>query len=179
MLYDLVAKGHRVHCVLFNYRQKHVQELEFAKLHCRRLGVTFTIIDITQLRGSTLTDGTGSMIVPMRNATMISHACNLAVSAGADTVTFAANKDDEAEFPDCRMAFVQAFNTLNAVQEILVEICAPYHDKRKWEILDIGRQHAVDFNETWSCYNGGVKQCGTCPACQKRIAALNHTANKL
>lgn len=174
MLYDLHAQGHRVHCVLFDYKQKHVQELTFAKQHCHRLGLLYTTIEVPQLRGSQLTDGTGTVIVPNRNAILLSLAVNLAVAARADTVTFAANKDDETLFPDCRMAFVRAFNILLMNAEIHVEVCAPYIDKPKWAIADLGRQLGVNTDQTWSCYEGGKEPCGVCEACIKRSAAIYH-----
>lgn len=96
MLYDLHGKGERVHALLFDYGQKHVQELTWAKHHCQRLGIMFTTIDLPALRGSELTDGTGGVVVPNRNCILLSLAVNLAISAGADTVTYACNADDES-----------------------------------------------------------------------------------
>ena len=58
MLYDLKAQGHSIHCVLFDYKQKHVQELTFAKGHCHRLGVLFTTIELPALGG--LTEGSSA-----------------------------------------------------------------------------------------------------------------------
>ena len=172
MLYDLLNQGCKVHCALFNYHQKHVQELEFAKWHCRITNTLFTTIEVPQLRGSELTDGSGSFVVPNRNAILLSLAVNLAVSAGAEAVTFAANKDDEAGFPDCRMAFVQTFNNMLTTAEIPVEVCAPYLDKSKWWIHGLGREMGVDMRHTWSCYRGGKEPCGECPACVKRAAVM-------
>jgi 7-cyano-7-deazaguanine synthase len=172
MLYDLHAQGCKIHCCLFDYKQRHVQELQWAKHHCQRLGVLYTTIELPQLRGSTLTDGSGGVVVPCRNPIMLSLAVNLAVSAGAEAVTFAANKDDEAGFPDCRMAFVQLFNTMLTTAEIQVEVCAPYLHKPKWWIAALGQELGVKFNETWSCYHGGAVPCGECAACKKREAAL-------
>lgn len=174
MLYDLQAQGHRVHCLLFDYHQKHVQELAFAKSHCRRLGVLFTTLELPQFKGSELTDGSGGVVVPNRNAILLSLAVNVAISAGADTVTYACNKDDEKLFADCRLAFVQTFNNLLMMTEIHVEVCAPYMDKYKWQIADLGRQLGVNMDDTWSCYRGGEKPCGKCLACQKREEALHH-----
>lgn len=171
MLYDLHAQGHKIHCVLFDYGQKHVQELVCAKHHAGRLMLLFTTITIPQLKGSTLTDDAGGVIVPNRNAIFLSHAVNIAVAAGADTVTYACNSDDEEVFPDCRRGFVQAFNHLLLMAHIDVEVCTPYIDKKKWEIGDLGRQLGVSFNETWSCYAGGKEPCGECEACKKRAAA--------
>lgn len=172
MLYDLHAQGHKVHCVLFDYKQRHVQELIWARHHAQRLNLLYTTIEVPQLRGSELTDGRGGVIVPNRNAIFLSLAVNLAVAAKSDTITYACNKDDEEVFPDCRRAFVQAFNHLLLMTRIEVEVCTPYIDKAKWEIAELGLQLGVDFNETWSCYKGGKEPCGKCPACIKRVEAL-------
>lgn len=172
LLYDLQAQGCLIHCLLVDYRQKHVQELTYAKHHCHKLRVLFTTIELPQFKGSSLTDGKGGIIVPFRNAIMLSHAVNLAVRMKAESITYACNSDDEEVFPDCRRAFVQAFNHLLVSSEIPVEICTPYIDKKKWEVADLGRQLGVDMDQTWSCYLGGSMPCGECPACKKRIAAL-------
>lgn len=177
MLYDLIQQGRSpslVHCVLFDYKQRHNQELLWAKHHCHRLHVMFTTIELPQLKGSELTDGKGGVVVPNRNCVLLSHAVNLAVTAGAGTVTYACNKDDEAMFPDCRMSFIQLYNTMLTTQQIQVEVCAPYIDKKKWEIADMGRQLGVNFDETWSCYQGGKGPCGKCHACLVREESLKH-----
>ena len=172
LLYDLLEQDQKVHCVLFDYKQRHVQELQWAKHHCHRTSTLYTTIEVPQLRGSVLTDGSGGVIVPNRNAIFLSLAVNVAVAAKADVVTFAANKADEAGFPDCRMAFVQTYNNMLRTAEINVEVCAPYLDCSKAWIVAKGRDLGVLFNETWSCYKGGVQPCGWCEACVKRNAAL-------
>lgn len=172
MLYDLVGEGTKVHCVLFDYQQRHIKELEFAQRHCERLNVLYTKITLPQLRGSTLTDGSGTVVVPNRNAIMLSLAVNLAVEAKADLVTFAANQDDEEVFPDCRVSFVEAFNQMLKAAELKVQVAAPYLDKRKSWIKRLGDDMGVRLDETWSCYAGGLQPCGECPACKKREAAL-------
>lgn len=177
MLYDLLDQGHHVHCVLFDYKQRHIKELDFAKWHCQWRKVDYTLIKLPQLRGSELTDGSGGVVVPNRNAIFLAHAVNIAVAAGADTVTYACNKDDEAAFPDCRMAFVQMFNTLLTTAEIRVEVCAPYQDWPKWKIGAKAQMMRVPLTETWSCYRGGEKPCGECPACVKREAAIPKNVN--
>lgn len=168
MLYDLRQQGHNVHCLMFDYKQRHVQELTFAKLHCCRLGVLYTSREIEELGG--LTDE--SWIVPFRNAVFLSHAVSEAVRARADTVTIGCNKDDEAAFPDCRMAFLQLFDMLARTAETNVEVCAPYLDKSKAWIARLASDMGVPTNEIWTCYRGGAKPCGECPACKKLEAAL-------
>lgn len=172
MLYDLKAQGHNLHCVLFHYEQRHFKELDYAKRHCERLKVLYTLLCLPQLQGSELTDGGGGVVVPNRNAVFLSHAVNVAVAAKADTVTYACNADDETVFPDCRLSFVQAFNAMLKACEIPVEVCAPYVDKKKWWIGGLARELGVPLEDTWSCYRGDKEPCGKCPACLKREEAL-------
>jgi len=169
MLYDLKNQGHNVHCILFDYKQRHIQELAFAKSHCLRLGVLYTVMELPPLGG--LTDDT-HWVVPNRNCIMLSLAVNLAVQSKADTVTIGCNQDDEASFPDCRMAFIQMFNTMLTTSEIKVEVCAPYLFNQKWKIADMSRQLGVPVSEIWTCYRGGQEPCGECPACKKLEAAM-------
>jgi 7-cyano-7-deazaguanine synthase len=103
---------------------------------------------------------------------MLSIAANLAIQAGADTVTIGCNKDDAAAFPDCRMAFLQLFNTTLTTAEVRVEVCAPYLDQSKAWIARLASDMGVPANEVWTCYMGGEKPCGECPACKKLAAAL-------
>lgn len=168
MLYDLRQQGHNVHCLLFDYKQRHVQELTFAKGHCHRLGVLYTTMELPPLGG--LTDDT-HWIVPSRNRILLSLAVNLAVQAKADTVTIGCNKDDTG-FPDCRQAFIQMFNNMLTTAEMSVEVCAPYLMWPKWKIAGLSRELGVPLNEIWTCYKGGSKPCGECPACKKLNAAL-------
>lgn len=175
LLYDLLAQGNRVHCVLFDYKQRHVQELQWARHHCALRKVLYTTLDVPELVGSTLTDGKGTVIVPNRNAIFLSLAVNVAVAAGAESITFAANKDDEATFPDCRRAFVDAMNAAVKAAGYSVEICGPYLDLTKREVAVLGAELGVNFDETWSCYEGGSKPCLICEACVKRQNALATT----
>lgn len=166
MLYDLVGQGHQVHALLFDYQQRHVQELTFAKGHCHRMGIQFTTIDLPDLGG--MKGEVDGWIVPNRNMIFLAIAVNVALKAGADTVTIGCNADDEAGFPDCRMAFIQAMNTtLITAENGRVEICAPYLNMHKWQIAAMAQSMGVPTNDIWTCYRGGVKPCGTCPACVK------------
>lgn len=172
MLYDLVEQGKSAHCLLFNYQQRHVKELEYALTHCARLKVAKTVHCLPQLLGSELTDGSGSVIVPARNPIMLSLAANLAVSIGSKLVTIAANKDDEEAFPDCREAFIESFNLMLAKSNIDVQVAAPYIEKSKAWIAERAQELDVNLSETWSCYRGGDVPCGECAACLKRNAAI-------
>lgn len=171
-LYDAVAQGCKVHCAIVEYGQRHIQETIWAKHHASRMNCLYTTLSLPQLKGSELTDGSGGVVVPCRNTIFLSMAVNLAVAAGAEAVTYYCNADDEAVFPDCRQRFVDSYNAMLKAQKVSVEVCAPYVHMAKWQIGDLGRQLGVNFDETWSCYRGGIEPCGECPACLKRAQAL-------
>jgi len=172
LLHDLVHQGHMVHCLLVDYGQRHSQELLFAKSQCKMANVLFTTVSLPPLRGSTLTDGDGSVIVPARNACLLSVSVNLAEAARADVVTIGCNADDALMFPDCTPQFIAAFNQAIAVGGSQVKVHAPYASETKRSIAEIGKRLGVRFSETWSCYIGGPKPCGNCPACKLREQAL-------
>lgn len=167
MLYWLHNEGVKVHALLFDYGQRHVQELIFAKGHCGRLGVMFSTMDIPALKGSCLTNGGNSVVVPNRNAVFLSLAVNKAIELKSPSVLFAANKDDAEFFPDCRPAFVAAFNKTLTAAELPVTVEAPFIRRSKAWVAALSRDVGVPSGEYWTCYQGGIKPCGKCLACQK------------
>ena len=66
---------------------------------------------------------------------------------------------DHAIYPDCRPAFVDAFNDM---QKLAVEghghenlhLWTPFINKTKADIAREGGLLGVDFTMTWSCYKG-------------------------
>lgn len=172
LLYYLISQGVKVYCILFDYKQRHVQELGWAKLHCHRLDVLFTTITLPQLRGSELTDGKNGIVVPFRNPIMLSIAVNEAIATGSEEIAIACNKDDQEQFPDCRLATLDAMNHAIKLSGYDVQIVAPFVNKSKAWIVSLGNDLGVRLNETWSCYKGGIQPCGECLACIKRTEAL-------
>ena len=53
-----------------------------------------------------------------------------------------------------------------------VSIEAPYTDISKGAIAAHGKRLGIDYSETWSCYEGGDVQCGTCATCIERREAM-------
>jgi Predicted PP-loop superfamily ATPase len=112
-------------------------------------------------------------IVPNRNAIFLSIAVNFAAQNGIGKVTIGCNAEDETEFPDCRMAFIQMFNTMLTTAEVPVEVWAPYIDWPKWKIVALAKQHQISEREIWTCYQPKeTGPCGECPACRKLLAAF-------
>lgn len=174
MLYDLKSQSISVHCLLFNYGQVHIQELDCARRHCSTTDTPFTVVELHRIKGlfarSMLTDGAGGKVVPNRNAVFLHVAAAIAASQGVQTVTIGCNWDDQRDFPDCRPAFLNSVNATLRAAELDVEVCAPYADLTKRQVVERARKHGWPFADTVSCYQGNG--CGECDACRQRKEAL-------
>ena len=53
-----------------------------------------------------------------------------------------------------------------------VEVTAPYTDISKGDIARHGKLLGINYAETWSCYEGGDLQCGSCATCIERREAM-------
>lgn len=194
MAYLLRAQGHRLHLLSFDYGQRHRKELDCARGLAADLSVPWELCDLQAagvtrfLRGSALTDSSVAVpeghyadesmratVVPNRNAVMLAIACALAGSVGASAVAFAVHGGDHPIYPDCRPAFVHAFE---AMEKLAMEgmadlrVLAPFVDVGKDAIVRIGVEHGVPFERTWSCYNGRALHCGRCGTCYERREAF-------
>lgn len=176
--------------VSFDYGSKHnARELPYARLHCERLGIehlTIPLSFIGQYFRSALLEGGGAIpkgsydeenmaatVVPFRNGIMLSIAAGLAESRGLTRVYLANHFGDHAIYPDCRASFIRPMHeailqgTSNAV-----EVTAPYTDISKGDIARHGKLLGINYAETWSCYEGGDLQCGSCATCIERREAM-------
>lgn len=179
LLADLIASGCSPHCLLVDYGQRHGKELEYARRHCLKHGIPYRTISIPDvyrdaLRKSYLTGGDHeSVVVPNRNAVLISIAVARAMDLGANSVTIGVTADDFEMFPDCRDQFISAMNAAaKYASSGKVEVCAPYLFRHKSWIAGKGRELGVNFDETWSCYAGNLEPCNECVACKLRKAAV-------
>ena len=176
--------------VSFDYGSNHnKKEIEFAKLHCERLGIRHLIIPLAfmgQYFKSSLLEGADaipeghytaenmkSTVVPFRNGIMLSVACGLAESNGLRKVLIANHGGDHTIYPDCRPEFINAMSSAMTLgTDTHVEVFAPYTNITKSDIARHGKTLGIDYSETWSCYKGGDKHCGKCGTCVERIEAL-------
>ena len=180
LLYDLLDQGHKAHCILYDYGQRHIKELGFAEATCAKLGVTYDKIVLpTQLfERSALTTGAELLvgqptIVPNRNMVLIAMAASYALSHGCTAVSCAINSDDTEVYPDCRAEFIKNLNfALRCCHTRRMEVHVPYIVRTKAKVVEIGRRLNVPLGETWSCYAGGDEPCGQCGACQVRLKAI-------
>ena len=165
------------------------RERVWAVTHCQRLGIKHIIIPLefmhryfkSALLGTAddIPDGRyddesmKSTVVPFRNGIMLAIACGIAESNGLKRVMIANHSGDHSIYPDCRPGFIQAMSS--AMEQGTyegVKIFAPYTNISKTEIARHGKALGIDYSETYSCYKGREKHCGTCGTCTERREAL-------
>lgn len=183
------AQGRTVHALSFNYGQRHVRELDYARHVCAELNIDHRVVDITAihqlLQGSSLIDDAPipeghyadesmkSTVVPNRNMILISLAVGQAASIGAGEVWYGAHGGDHAIYPDCRPEFVERMDQVCQIANYEpVHVVAPFLHSDKSEILAKGLALGLDYSQTWTCYNGRERACGRCGSCVERLEAF-------
>lgn len=194
LAHHLRAEGWRLQLVSFDYGQRHAVELECARALARRLAVRHDVVDLSSvtplLTGSALTDDAVDVpdghytddsmratVVPNRNAIFVALGVAAAVAARADAVALGIHAGDHPIYPDCRPAFVDAARTLARVANegfvtVDFDVLAPFLTWSKADIVRRGAALDVPFGDTWSCYRGDVRHCGTCGTCVERREAF-------
>lgn len=185
------SEGFACYALSFAYGQRHAYELTAARTVAEKIGAVdhrIVHLDIGQFGGSALTnpsidvpdykDSTTIPItyVPARNTIFLSIALGLAEIIGAHDIFIGANAVDYSHYPDCRPAFIEAFQALaNIATKAGVEgetfkIHAPLMHLAKAEIIQCGVRLGVDYGLTVSCYKLDDKgaACGMCDSCTFR-----------
>ena len=185
------SQGFTCYALTVRYGQLHEVELEAARRVAARAKVAdhrVIDIDLAQLAKSALT-GAGnvpkdrplaeigaegdvpSTYVPARNTVLLALALAWAESLGAKDLFVGVNVLDASGYPDCRPAFVKAFEALANVATRAggFHVHAPLIDLTKAQIIELGTRLGVDYGETHSCYDPiDGAACGRCDACLLR-----------
>jgi 7-cyano-7-deazaguanine synthase len=182
-------QGFAVHALSILYGQRHASELAAARRVVAAQGAAahkVLTLDLRAIGGSALTDdidvpevaGTGIPVtyVPARNTVFLSLALGYAEVIGAADLFVGVNAVDYSGYPDCRPAFIEAFERLaNVATRAGVEgaglrIHAPLMAMSKADIVRAGVRLGVDFGQTVSCYQADDvgRACGRCDACRLR-----------
>ncbi|MBB5015140.1 7-cyano-7-deazaguanine synthase QueC [Rehaibacterium terrae] len=182
-------QGFACHALSVAYGQRHTSELTAAARVAGQLGAVAhkTVqVDLRSIGGSALTDdievpeagGTGIPVtyVPARNTIMLSIALGWAEVLGASDIFCGVNAVDYSGYPDCRPAFIEAFERLAnlatkaGVEGAGIRVHAPLIQLSKADIVKQGLRLGVDFAATVSCYraDGEGRACGHCDACRLR-----------
>jgi len=148
-------------------------------------------VDLSAFGGSALTDRTLAVpkgrsraamsrgipvtYVPARNTVLLALALAHAEMIGAADVFLGVNAVDYSGYPDCRPAFLRAFERLArvatraGVEGRPLRIHAPLLRLTKAGIVRLGTRLGVPFRLTSSCYDPvRGRACGRCDACLLR-----------
>ena len=182
--------GFDCYALSFNYKQRHMSELNAAKNVAKKLKLTehkIIEIDLTQIGGSALTaskidvpnsptKGIPITYVPARNTMFLSYALAWAEVIGSSDIFIGVNAVDYSGYPDCRPEYIEAYEKLAAlatkagVEGVGFKIHAPLIKLSKSEIIKEGLALGVDFSQTVSCYQANDMgfACGLCDSCMFR-----------
>ncbi|NID05527.1 7-cyano-7-deazaguanine synthase QueC [Luteibacter jiangsuensis] len=182
-------QGFEVYALSVAYGQRHSSELEASERVATMLGAVVhkTVhVDLRSIGGSALTadidvpedggEGIPVTYVPARNTIMLSIALGWAEVLGSNDIFCGVNAVDYSGYPDCRPAFIEAFQSLAnvatkaGVEGAGIRIHAPLMQMGKGDIVREGMRLGVDFAATVSCYQADAegRACGHCDACRLR-----------
>jgi 7-cyano-7-deazaguanine synthase len=183
--------GFAPHALAVRYGQRHAHELLAAERVAAALGVPLKLVemDLRAIGGSALTgelevpkdaplgQGIPVTYVPARNTVLLGLALGYAEVLGAQDIYIGVNAIDYSGYPDCRPAFVRAFEALaNLATAAAVEgraryeVHAPLVRLSKAEIIRLGTRLGVPYGLTHSCYDpdSAGRACGRCDSCRIR-----------
>jgi 7-cyano-7-deazaguanine synthase len=195
--YTTAAVAHRdgfeLFALSFRYGQRHIVELEAAARIARALGVARHLVvdlDLSAIGGSALTapdievprdrplDATDIPVtyVPARNTIFLSVALGWAEVLDASDLFLGVNAIDYSGYPDCRPAFISAFEamarlaTRAGIEGRPLRVHTPLIALSKADIVRLGTELGLDYGLTVSCYAPGPDgtPCGRCDSCRLR-----------
>lgn len=183
-------RGLKCHTVAFDYGQRHRAELLAAERVAAALGASshrVIQLGLGSIGGSALTDNTIAVpehggdgipvtYVPARNTVFLSLALGLAEVLDAGEIHIGVNAVDYSGYPDCRPAFIDAFQRLaDVATKAGVEghgprVMAPLLTMSKADIIRAGVAAGLDYALTVSCYQADERgvACGRCDSCRLR-----------
>jgi 7-cyano-7-deazaguanine synthase len=184
------ADGYLCHALSIDYGQRHGAELAAAARVAAAGGAAShrtVSVNLDAIGGSALTDvsiavpsspsaGIPVTYVPARNTVFLAIALGYAEVLAASAIFVGVNAVDYSGYPDCRPAFIDAFQVLAdvatraGVESQGPRIAAPLLHLSKADIVRRGQELGVDYGLTVSCYNADPqgRACGHCDACRLR-----------
>ena len=186
------SEGFSLYALTIRYGQRHLREVEAARVVARALGVARHLemdLDLRGIGGSALTSdtrvphgrdvsepGIPSTYVPARNTIFLSLALGWAEAIDARDLVIGVNALDYSGYPDCRPAFIAAFESLSSVATRAgvegggFKVHTPLISLSKADIIRRGVALGLDYGLTHSCYDppAGRASCGTCDSCVLR-----------
>lgn len=184
------AQNYECYTLAFDYGQRHRSELVAAENVARTGGARehkMVKLDLSTIGGSALTDnniavpteagfGIPVTYVPARNTVFLSIALGWAEVLNASHIFIGVNAVDYSGYPDCRPAYIEAFQTMAnlatkaGVEGRSITIHTPLIALSKADIILQGGKLGVDYAQTVSCYQANAQglACGVCDSCRLR-----------
>jgi len=177
----------------FDYSQRHVSELDFAKQICDAQNVPFTVISlpiIAELTNNALTNSDMNVddtkpenthpntLVEGRNLLFLTYAAVFAKERDIKILVTGVSESDFSGYPDCRDIFIKSCNvTLNMGMDYPFVIETPLMWRTKSQVWQLANKLGVletIRTQTLTCYNGIPGDgCKACPACHLRQKGYN------
>ncbi|SFN36906.1 preQ(0) biosynthesis protein QueC [Izhakiella capsodis] len=193
-LIQALAQYEDVHCITFDYGQRHRAEIDTARHLSAHLGVSaHKVLDVTLLNELAISSLTRDNIpipnydpdanslpntfVPGRNILFLTLSSIYAYQVDAEAVITGVCETDFSGYPDCRDEFVKALNhavKLGMARTIRFETPLMWLNKAEtWALADYWQQLDLVRTKTLTCYNGIQGDgCGECAACHLRANGL-------
>ena len=191
------SDGFSLYALTLDYGQRHVREIESARLVATALDVARHLelsVDLRAIGGSALTTddavprdrdlaatGIPSTYVPARNTIMLSLALGWAEVVGSTDIVIGVNALDYSGYPDCRPEFIAAFEQVAAlatragVEGAAFRVHTPLIALDKAAIIRRGAALDLDYGITMSCYDPSPegRPCGHCDSCRLRAKGFH------
>lgn len=193
-LIHALSQYDEIHCITFDYGQRHRAEIEVARTLAGELGVTaHKVLDTTllnELAVSSLTrenipvppanstgEGPPSTFVPGRNILFLTLASIYAYQVGAEAVITGVCETDFSGYPDCRDSFIKLMNqAVESGMDYKLRFETPLmwlNKAETWALADYHGQLELINQRTLTCYNAiPGSGCGQCDACYLRARGL-------
>jgi 7-cyano-7-deazaguanine synthase len=182
----------------FDYGQRHLIELTYAKKIASFYGIAHRVIkidsnafdrsslvkelsvpkdrDLNQIASS----GIPNTYVPARNTLFLAYAAGQAEMVNAREIYAGPNLLDRNPYPDCRPGFYKAFQeVLNVATKQASDgnpptLLTPLINMNKKAIVQESRRLQIPIHLTFSCYDPSKDgtACQRCDACQIRLDAF-------
>ncbi len=149
--------------LMIDYNQKHIKELEVAKLYVEKNKIENMTVKIagynvdsalTGSGGKGIYEGVSIFNVPQRNTIFISIAAGIAESRNIKEIWYGANWDDyENLFPDCMQQYIGSMNKLLEVSGSKpIKVYAPLLGMTKEIINVLANNYNLTQKDVYSGY---------------------------